>query len=209
MRWTSIFLIGLISLSCANSPKDYNSKGTVFADYWQYLLERNPEGALSMGVPGASIEKLTPVTEAYYKLHREKSAEFLTRVEKDLKSTDDAKTRQYLKILKMELKNYLGSIDFKLHLMPFISAWGFHSSFLSSSRVIPLKSKKDMEAYLQRIKNFVEIKNQYKALLKKGMAQGYVPAQEAFKNYHKSFPAIYKQPAAKSPLLKPLEKASF
>ncbi len=109
------------------------------------------------------------------------------------------------KITHHVLRSQIDGFELQAHLMPLTNRWGFHIAFPELPDQVPLKTVRDYENYLARLRAFPEYTRQHIALLREAIRQGYTLPAAVLKGYDKTISAHIVETAEQSLLYKPFE----
>ncbi len=77
-------------------------------------------------------------------------------------------------IFELSLQDYLKECEFESYLIPITNRWGFHIAFPQLPEKIPLKTVKDYENYIARLRAFSTLTDQTISLMQAGIAKNLV-----------------------------------
>ncbi len=189
-----ILLIGVVLVSGFSSSMAGSVATTskqlyeLFAKEWEFALEEDPLFATYVGDHRYN-DKLQSVTlEDFARRYRANQSfqQRLRALQRDSLSQAD---RVNYDIFARRLRDKIAAYELKAFLMPISSIHGFHIEFPELPNFVPLRTVKDYENYLARLKAFGTYVDQQIELMRQGVRQGYVQPRVIFKGFEKSLTA--------------------
>ena len=177
----------------------------MFADEWEFALQESPLFATSFG-DHRFDDKLGAVSEADHERRLAQERTFLKRLEgidREALGPDD---QLNCDIFKRSGDAGVRETEFRSYRMPISKMGGFHSGFAELPIQVPLRTTKDHENYIARIKEFKRVTDEHIDVMRAGMRDGQVPADVTLKGVEKTIePHIVEDPE-ESPLFKPFKE---
>ena len=174
----------------------------LFVDSFEFELKEDPLFATSYGDRRYN-DKLPSVGLADQQRRLAQERSFLER----WKSIDRAK------LSRAEQINYdifgrlaqdrIAEGDFHTYLMPITNRNGFHISFPELPKEVPLKTVKDYEDYIARLRAFAAYTDQHIELLREGVKQGFTLPGVVLRDYDKPIVAHIVDDPTRSLLYQP------
>lgn len=150
----------------------------LFSDAWESQLELDPLLATQCGDRRYN-DRFPRVGEDAIEQQRQALSGFLARLSTiprtGLSPTDEVNAGVFDAMLRAELELRAAP----LYRMALSRHGGFHTIFLDVIKLIPFESLADYEAYLLRLRGFLEYTRQNLELLRTGLRTGFVAAQAA------------------------------
>lgn len=173
----------------------------LFDDSWEFTLRESPLFATLCGDHRYNDRLSSVKIEDIERTHQEerKFLERLHQIDREKLSEAEKTNRD---IFKMTLEESLEGYGFKNYLMPLNNVAGFHISLPELRNQVPLETVQDYENYLSRLGQIKGYMEDHRALMKKGIQEGYVSARPALSGCEDSIRAQLTKPE-KSPFFKP------
>jgi uncharacterized protein (DUF885 family) len=154
----------------------------LFKEYWEYQLREDPVLATSVGdhrydarLPSMTLEDIARRTAA--------KRGFLTRLQRIRPAALSAEDRISYEMLERELRLSIEAFEVKRHLIPLTVDDGFHIQFAFVPSWMPFRTTRDYENYIARLRAFPRYTEQYIALLREGIKQGYTLPRVVLEGY--------------------------
>ena len=166
----------------------------LFAEEWINGLKENPIGATYTGYKGLN-HKLPSMT--LQDIHRRAKTWrfFLKRLAAIPKVQLSQQDRINAALFRQKLLDALTEYKYKMYLLPITNREGFHISFTRLPSYTPLRSAKDYQDFIARMKAFKKYTQQHITLMKMGLKQGYTIPRVTLKGYEGTIsPHIVKDP---------------
>jgi uncharacterized protein (DUF885 family) len=109
-------------------------------------------------------------------------------------------------IFRRQLENSIESYDLGDYEMPFNADSGFHTGFSRLAEEVPLRTAKDYENYISRLKQWPRLVAEEIALMRMGIARGFTVPRATLDGYEKTMSAHVVDAPEKSVFWKPFEK---
>ncbi len=199
-----ILIVMAQTIGCASTDSRGGSKelARIFQDYHNWLIKEYPGYAARMGVKDYKFHHKFPDHSKNGYLQRYQTYnQFLDRVTKAAKPSKE--DRINARLFEFMLQGAIKSYEFKAHLMPISPLGGYHASFMESYKRMPLKTEFDYQQFIGKMKNYPRYNDQMIALMKQGLAKGYMPAKITFKGFDESISKVIIRNKQKHPLFKP------
>ncbi|NOX38237.1 MAG: DUF885 domain-containing protein [Calditrichaeota bacterium] len=169
--WIILVLLLAFGTQLARTPAQ-NALHQLFNEAWEYQLKENPLFATMVGVHKYN-DRLPSVRPEDFVRSARKLQEFLDRLQAIDRQALPREDQINYDIFKWQLENYLAEFQFNTHLMPITQRGGFHVQFPQLPRRVPLKTVKDYENYIARLRAFAPYAQQHIQLMREGMRRGY------------------------------------
>ncbi|MDF2179294.1 DUF885 domain-containing protein [Aliiglaciecola sp. CAU 1673] len=163
-----LFSFGLVLSTVVQADDKLDA---LLSEIWQFELEIDPISATSLGVhqydhllPDVSAEGL----EKQWK----KAKSYLTQLDKIAGKELDSTSRINLLMQRYRLQDLVDQYEYKAHLMPITSEYGFHSSLAFLPRTSKFGDVKDYQNYLSRLEAFPNYFRQQMAWMREGLRLG-------------------------------------
>lgn len=171
---------GLIFFGCTKVEQvklPINKWDQLFADYWDFQMERSPMWATYLG-DHRFDDKLQDVSPESLERQRLALRDFLQRAQDIAQQGatgpgDSLNAELFIREILIELDDW----KWHDHLMPITQQSGPQIDFPELVTYHPFKTVKDVENYIARLKQFETHIHQIIANMNKGMAEGLVPAR--------------------------------
>ena len=164
----------------AQTPSD--RARALFKEYWEFQLRESPLLATSAG-DYRYDDKLPSMTLADIERRASAARALLARVNQIDASTLSEDDRVSHAMLQRELELAGEAFAVKRHLMPLTVDDGFHIAFAFLPSQMPLRTTRDYENYLTRLRDFPRYANENIALLREGLRTGYTLPRVVLEGY--------------------------
>ncbi|MEE9271571.1 MAG: DUF885 domain-containing protein [Candidatus Krumholzibacteria bacterium] len=198
-------ITGLLFLPIGVSAGEVSAQlAELFEDDWEFRLKQSPTFATFYG--DRRYNDKLPVASVSANEHREsREKKFLERLRDIDRAALTPGEQLNYDIFGRLKENVIAEYEFRTYLMPITNRSGFHVSFPQLPDRIPLKSVKDYENYISRLRLFEMWTNDHIKLMREGMKRGYVLPAIVLEGIEGAIePHIVEEPA-KSILFKPFE----
>jgi uncharacterized protein (DUF885 family) len=143
----------------------------LFAESWEHGLTEDPLHATNVGEMRFN-DRLPRETLADQKRRVEADRKFLARLEAiDRKTLSRADQINY-DIFARAKRDAIAEYEFRTYLMPITNRSGFHISFPELPLQVPLKTERDYNNYISRLRAFDQYVDDNIELLREGVKQG-------------------------------------
>lgn len=140
-------------------------------DIWDFKLSESPMLATDVGDPRGQ-DRLQDVSLDAIGLRTAKTRQFLDRLSQiDLESLEPSEQIDHA-LIDLTLLQSISDTDFQTHLMPITNREGFHITFPELANTMRLKTEKDIENYIARLRDFSRFTDQHISLLRAGISAG-------------------------------------
>jgi uncharacterized protein (DUF885 family) len=109
-------------------------------------------------------------------------------------------------IFRRQLENGVESYELGDYQMPFNADSGFHTGFSRLAEEVPLKTTKDYENYISRLRQWPRVVREEIALMRLGIARGFTVPRATLDGYEHTMSAHVVDAPEKSVFWKPFEK---
>ncbi|MFQ5739350.1 MAG: DUF885 family protein [Acidobacteriota bacterium] len=175
-------LLPLLVSSCQPQPKPVDELHQLFDQAWDFQLKENPLFATSAGVHEYD-DRLPSVGQKDQERRARYWREMLQRLGRiDRSRVGDADRISY-DMFERQLSDRLAEFKFKSYLIPLTSEAGFHTSFARLPQRVPLKTARDYENYIARLRAFTGYANEQMDLMRTGIAEGFVLPRVVLEGY--------------------------
>jgi uncharacterized protein (DUF885 family) len=154
----------------------------LFKEYWEYQLREDPVLATSVGdhryddrLPTMTLDDIARRTAA--------KRGILARLQRIRPAALNAEDRISYEMLERELRLSIEAFEVKRHLIPLTVDDGFHIQFAFVPSWMPFRTTRDYENYIARLRAFPRYTEQYIALLREGIKQGYTLPRVVLEGY--------------------------
>jgi uncharacterized protein (DUF885 family) len=198
-------IAGLLFLPIAASAGEASTQlAELFEDDWEFRLKQSPTFATLYG--DRRYNDRLPVASVSANENREsREMKFLERLRKIDRAALTPKEQLNYDIFGRLKENVIAEYEFRTYLMPITNRSGFHVSFPQLPDRIPLKTVKDYENYISRLRFFEMWADDHVKLMREGIKRGYVLPAIVLEGIEGSIePHIVDEPE-KSLLFKPFE----
>ncbi len=165
-------LVGILALAnvgpraTAASPE----LKALFAQAWQFTLIEDPLFATHAG-DNRYNDRLPRETLADQARRAQAHRGFLDRLQAIARDKLTATEQIDYDIFRREQQDALAEVEFKTYLTPITNRSGFQVSFPELANDVPLKSLKDYENYVARLRGFSQYADDHIALMREGIKQ--------------------------------------
>jgi uncharacterized protein (DUF885 family) len=159
---------------CASPPPDPAADlNSLFDEAWEFELREFPTRATDYGVHDYN-DRLPSMLLADIEGRTAHWQEILDRLERmDREQLTDGDRINY-DMFRRRLEDRILEFEFNHHLIPITAEGGFHTDFARLPERIPLRTTGDYENYVARMVAYRAYAEEYIALMREGMANGYV-----------------------------------
>ncbi|MDH3716806.1 MAG: DUF885 domain-containing protein [Planctomycetota bacterium] len=174
-------------------------------DCWEFLMQESPLWATQIGDHRYN-DRLRSQTFENIDLSATKRQEFLKRLQaldREALATTDRVTYD---ILRLKLQNAAAEHDFQTYLLTISNRSGFHIGFPELRRQVPLKTVRDYENYISRLRQFQRVTRENIALMRRGMETGIVLPSVVLAEYRQPIESHIVADAQDSLLYEPLRE---
>src|SRR5256714_73546 len=112
-------------------------------------------------------------------------------------------------IFRRQLESAIESYELGDYQMPFNADSGFHTGFSRLAEEVPLKTVKDYENYISRLRAWPRLVREEIALMRMGIARGFTVPRATLDGYERTMSAHVVDDPAQSVFWKPFEKFSL
>jgi uncharacterized protein (DUF885 family) len=179
---TVAILLCLPVLACVQHHDPAADLHALFDEAWEFTMQEFPSFATAVGdhrfndrLASATIEDEAR-RAAYWR-------EILARLEAIDRSELGADDRINYDMFDRDLRDQLASFEFQEYLIPITNDSGFHSGYPFLADLAPLRTTKDFENYISRLKAIPRSIDQHIALMRKGLATGHVQPRVILQDY--------------------------
>lgn len=174
-------------------------------DAWENSLREDPLRATRVGDHRFNdrLPDESPAAQVRRQQARKKFQQRLAAIDRDQLPAAD---RVHYDVFRQQLEMGVAEHELNSHLMPITNRWGFHVGFAELYRTVPLKTVKDYENYLARLRGFERYTDQHIELMREGVKQGYTLPAVVLEGYREPIEAHIVADPAKSLLFEPFEK---
>jgi uncharacterized protein (DUF885 family) len=139
---------------------------------WEFELQEDPLFATSVG-DHRFDDKLPAVGEEAETRRADVRRGLLQRLEAIDRNALADQDRITYDVLAVDLRDRLGEFEFRAYRIPFTSDDGFHIAYARIPATMPLRTGRDYDNYLARLRAWPGYVQQHIALLREGMRTGY------------------------------------
>lgn len=211
---TGFLMVNGLTLAAAPPAADLESRrkqlNDLLAEQWEYTLSHNPEFASILGDKRWN-DKVTDFSQEEIEKDLAKAKEFLGRFEA-IDPTgfpeQEALTRT---LLVRGFREQLEDARFKNWEMPVTQIYGIHIDAPQLVSLLSFETVKDYDDYVARLKALPRLMDQNVVQMRKGLAEGLMPAKFLLEKVVTQAQGIADKKAEESPFAIPLSKmpASF
>ncbi|MFQ5708795.1 MAG: DUF885 family protein [bacterium] len=173
-------------------------------DQWEFTLRENPLLATSRGDLRYN-DRLGDASPAAFERRNRANQAFMQRLEAIDRERLSAEDQLNYDLFKEQLRWSLEEYKFGTFLEPVHQRSGFQLFLPRMHERIPLKSKKQYEDYLARLRAVPTLIDQNIALLKKGLKRGITPPRLVLEAVPQQLATLAKMPVADFPLFQPFK----
>jgi uncharacterized protein (DUF885 family) len=142
----------------------------LFDDSWQFAMREDPLFATHTG--DARYNDLLPSESVADELRRaEKAREFLKRLKAIDRAVLPPADQVNYDVFAWLTESNIAESEFQTYLMPITNRSGFHVQFAELYRDVPLRTVKDYENYIARLRAFKKYAEQHVELLREAIKQ--------------------------------------
>ena len=197
-------LLATVALGAAPKP-DANARLDRFMDqYWQYVLRTSPETATYLGDPRYN-GRLSDVSRAAVLKDYAAQRAFLAKAEAFKDADLDADHRLDKELLVYQFKLSLEGERFKPWEMPLNQMGGPQTNFPQLLSIQPMKTAKDAQDYLARLRAFPKVMDDTLANMRDGVKDGITLPRLLTEETIAQVKAMVKDNAIRGSLLAPLD----
>ncbi len=167
-RFTLLLLLTLIG---CRSERPVERLHALFDEEWAFRLREFPTFATAVGVHEYN-DRLPSVTEADQARRAEVYRGFLARLHVIDRTQLSEADRVNYDIFEYQIEDNLANYEFKAYLIPFTSETGFHTSFARLPNRVPLRTVRDYENYIKRLRAWPMYVQQHLDLMRRGLEIG-------------------------------------
>ena len=178
----------------------------LFDKTWETRLRESPTFATSVGRHEYD-DKLGSMTPADLARRHEQAKAALAELNAIDRAALPPNERVNADIFRRQLENAIASYELGDYEMPFNADSGFHTGFSRLPEDVPLKTVKDYENYISRLKQWPRLVREEIALMLMGIARGFTVPRATLDGYEHTMSAHVVDDPAKSVFWKPF--ASF
>ena len=144
----------------------------LFADEWNYRLERDPLFASSRGVTDYN-DRLPDMTATALQRAREEDQQFLERLEAINRSSLSPDDQTNYDLFEFVVGHRANLAQYRTYRMPFTSDSGFHIRVQRMYESMPFRTTEDYELYLSRLQAVRPFFTQNIGNMRAGLADGF------------------------------------
>jgi len=178
----------------------------LFDKTWETRLRESPTFATSVGRHEYD-DKLGSMTPADLARRHEQAKAALAELDAIDRAALPPAERVNADIFRRQLESSIASYELGDYEMPFNADSGFHTGFSRLAEEMPLKTVKDYENYISRLKQWPRLVREEIALMRMGIARGFTVPRATLDGYEHTMSAHVVDDPAKSVFWKPF--ASF
>ena len=198
----------LICLGCAapsNGPGSSAAEAlhALFDEEWEWRLEQSPRMATNVGRHEWN-DRLASITPEDLTRRAEARQGFLDRLREIDRSSLETADRINYDMFERQLQLAVDDYQFGSYTMPLNADSGFHSSFARLATRVPLKTTRDYENYIARLRAFSTYVDQQIALMRQGMDTGMTLPRVVLQGIEETISAHIVDDATESGFWKPL-----
>ena len=205
---TLIVLVGLlvVGLGCATPPPTPEDElYALFDEAWDYQMREFPTYATAVGIhdyddrlPSLALEDIERRNQYWQ--------EVLGRLEVMDRASLSAEARINYDMFERRVEDRVVEFEFNDHLIPITAESGFHTGFARLPERVPLATTIDYENYIARLEAFGVYADQHMALMREGIANGYVLPRVTLEGYDSTIRPHMVDEASDSVFWKPFEQ---
>lgn len=165
-----------------------SSLQALFEDEWEHRLAENPLLATATGDPRGA-DRLPSLTAADLERRDATSRAFLARLRGIDRGALGPADRVSYDMLERELGDRIAEREFGAERLPITADSGFHTELAGLPSQVPLRSVKDYEGYLARLRAFPRYVDENVALLRAGLRAGFTLPRVVLEGYDASIRA--------------------
>jgi uncharacterized protein (DUF885 family) len=175
----------------------------LFREIWEFRLAEDPVFATSVG-DNRSNDKLPSMTIADLTRRAKFERDALARLTALDRTQFAPQDRVSADVLEWDLRARLGDFDRGAWRCSLTSDWGFHMEFAQLPSAVPLRTTKDYENYVARLRDFPRYAREHVALLREGLRTGFTLPRVALEGYDATIRAHVVDGPTRSALYAPL-----
>ncbi len=176
----------------------------LIADEWEFRLQFDPLFATLTG-DNRYNDRLAHVAPADWRDHLQTLKRFRERLAVIKRADLPAAEQLNYDIFERTLEDAIREDEFGAYYFPLSKAGGFHLDFPELFQFVPLLTLQDYENYLARLQDFRRWADEYIALMRAGIQQGYRPARPVLEGIDASLRSQIVERAEASPLYGPFQ----
>lgn len=164
-------------LGCAQVEKKMSPWDQLFADYWNFQMERSPFWATYLG-DHRFDDRIPDLSQDAHSRDKERILEFLDSAlilvkRNEVGAQDTLNVELFIRELSIELQDW----EWHYELMPITQQSGPQIDYPELVSYHPFKTVRDVENYILRLRQFDEYIRQNIIRMNIGMSEGLVPAK--------------------------------
>lgn len=199
-------LIGLLLLAAVPAFADEVAKlHALFDRTWETRLRENPMFATSVGRHEYD-DRLPSMTPADLERRNRQTRATLAELAKIDRAKLPPNEAVNYDMFRRNLRNSIESYELGDYEMPFNADSGFHTGFSRLPQEVPLRTTKDYENYISRLKAWPRYVREEIALMRLGIKRGFTVPRATLDGYDHTISAHVVDDPAKSVFWKPFEK---
>lgn len=165
-----IFVFGVAVRPAANPAT--RALHRLFQEDWEFTLREDPLFATRVGDDRYN-DRLPSVTVADFERQLARHREFLQRLRAIPRSALRPADRLNYDIFERLKRNLIEEYEYRAYFLPITHISGFHIEFPELPRNVPLRTARDYENYIARLRAFRTYTDQHIELLRTGLQAGY------------------------------------
>src|ERR1044071_203070 len=177
----------------------------LFDKTWETRIRQSPTFATSVGRHEYD-DRLGSMTPADLARRHEQNRAALAEVNAIDRAALPPNELVNADIFRRQLENSIASYELGDYEMPFNADSGFHTGFSRLPEDVPLKTVKDYENYISRLKQWPRLVREEIALMRMGIARGFTVPRATLDGYEHTMSAHVVEAPEKSVFWKPFEK---
>lgn len=171
LAWVSlIFIVGAAARPAANPAA--RALHQLFQEDWEFTLREDPLFATRVG-DDRYDDRLPSVTVADFERQLAWHREVLRRLRAIPRSALSPADRLNYDIFERLKRNLIEEYEYRAYFLPITHISGFHIEFPELPRNVPLRTARDYENYIARLRAFRTYTDQHIELLRTGLQAGY------------------------------------
>jgi len=171
LAWVSlIFVVGAAARPAANPAA--RALHQLFQEDWEFTLREDPLFATRVG-DDRYDDRLPSVTVADFERQLAWHREVLRRLRAIPRSALRSADRLNYDIFERLKRNLIEEYEYRAYFLPITHISGFHIEFPELPRNVPLRTARDYENYIARLRAFRTYTDQHIELLRTGLQAGY------------------------------------
>lgn len=168
----------------AAEPESNPTFQKIVDEMWDFEMRENPLQATRTG-DNRFNDKLPRVSLADARRRKGAKESFLQRLLSMPQDSLSAQDRLNWQILKRMTEDEIAELEFGNYLIPITNREGFHTEFPELRRQVPLKTVRDYENYLQRLRGFSQYAAGHMELMRQGVQDGWTLPAVVLQGYEK------------------------